>query len=90
MSDDRPGPARAVGNECAVGSFWRGSRNAFREIAIKHGEHSSRLKDVVADLVAALKGLESRYDPGVFCDHAAAPCDRCDAAVAALKKAGVL
>jgi hypothetical protein len=36
------------------------------------------------ELKAALRGLESRYEPGVFCDHAAAPCHRCDAARAAL------
>lgn len=39
-------------------------------------------------LAEALEGLELRHEPGVFCDHAAAPCHRCDAAAAALKKAG--
>lgn len=28
----------------------------------------------------ALVGLEYRHEPGTFCDHAAAPCHRCDAA----------
>ena len=35
-------------------------------------------------LVAALRGLEYRKEPGTFCDHAAEPCPRCEAARAAL------
>lgn len=50
-------------------------------------ERVNRLIDRVAELKAALEGL--RYPPRDgeevrFCDHAAAPCDRCSAAATAL------
>lgn len=35
-------------------------------------------------LRAALLGLQYKGEPDRFCDHAAAPCPRCDAATAAL------
>lgn len=50
----------------------------------------AKLIAAAPDLATALEGLQSRYEPGVFCDHAAAPCGRCDAATAALRKAGRL
>ena len=31
-------------------------------------------------LVSALKGLEYKKEPGVFCDHPVEPCPRCEAA----------
>lgn len=38
-------------------------------------------------LLAALRGLEDPDEPGRFCEHAAAPCHRCDAARVAIAKA---
>lgn len=38
-------------------------------------------------LVEALEGLRYKGEPTRFCDHAADPCNRCDAATAALKLA---
>jgi hypothetical protein len=39
------------------------------------------------NLYLALKGLEDPYEPGRFCDHAAEPCARCEAARKALARA---
>ncbi len=40
----------------------------------------------IAELRAALAGLEYYDAPGRFCDHAAEPCPRCEAAREALKE----
>ena len=56
---------------------------------------AERLARVNADLLAALTGLRYRPDmtepqpqPDRYCDHAAEPCPRCEAARAAIAEAG--
>lgn len=47
-----------------------------------------RLRADRAALTVALAGLRYKDEPGRFCDHAAAPCTRCDRAAAALTEHG--
>ncbi len=50
-------------------------------------EATARLIAAAPDLLATLKALEYPDEPGRFCDHAAEPCPRCEAARAAIAKA---
>lgn len=73
-----PGAVIAVDNTTIAKVFY-GERSVC--------DANARLIAAAPELLEALKGLESRHEPGVFCDHAAAPCDRCDAARVAIAKA---
>lgn len=47
----------------------------------------AQLISAAPDLLTALAGLEYPGEPGRYCDHAAEPCPRCEAARAAIAKA---
>jgi hypothetical protein len=76
-----------LGLDGAVVVAWPG----FDGLDLPKEETAANIKLICAapDLAAALLGLEYGNEPGAFCDHAAAPCSRCDAAFAALQKAGL-
>ena len=64
-------------------------RSLAAEQGVKVAEALATEKDAllsrVVVLEAALRGLRYPGEPERFCDHAAAPCDRCDAARRALE-----
>ena len=87
MSKHTPGPWRVAAipgavitmDNTTIAKVFYGERSV--------SDSNAHLIAAAPDLLAALKGLESRHEPGVFCDHAAAPCERCDAARDAIAKA---
>jgi hypothetical protein len=66
-----------------------GAKHTPGRVRVTMSHEEFQLLRAAPDLAKALLGLEYRKEPGVFCDHPAAPCSRCDAALAALTKAGL-
>ena len=80
--------ARCAELEAQAAACRRCSGRTASDCSGRCGSKAPSTEARCAELSAALRGLEYRDDPGRYCDHAAEPCPRCEAARTTLAAAG--